>query len=128
MAAAASSGADAPATAAAALPALVSADWLASRLGEVKVLDATWYLPTAGKDAAAEFAAERIPGAQFFDLDRVADASTPLPHMLPPAPAFAAAADALGIANDDSVVVYDRVGIFSSPRAWWTWRVLGHPR
>ena len=80
----------------------------------------------AGKDAAGEFRAERLPGARFFDLDAVCDKSTDLPHMLPSEAAFAAAADALGVSNDDAVVVYDRLGLFSAPRAWWTWRVFGH--
>ena len=82
----------------------------------------------AGKDAAAEFRAERLPGARFFDLDGVADKSTDLPHMLPSEAQFAAAADALGVSKEDAVVVYDRQGLFSAPRAWWTWRVLGHER
>jgi len=82
----------------------------------------------AGRDAAKEFAAERIQGAQFWDIDGVCDPSSDLPHMLPTEAAFAAAADALGISNDDSVVVYDGMGMFAAPRAWWTWRVFGHDR
>jgi hypothetical protein len=81
--------------------------------------------PRAARDRFAEFKAERIPGARFWDIDGVADAATDLPHMLPPDAAFAAAADALGISNDDTVVVYDCMGLFSAPRAWWTWKVRG---
>jgi thiosulfate/3-mercaptopyruvate sulfurtransferase len=122
MAPSASSG-----PASAAIPALVDAAWLHPRLGTVKLLDATWYMPgRAGKSPAEEYAESRIPGAQFFDLDGVCDRTSNLPHMLPSAHAFAAAADALGISNDDIVVVYDRMGIFSAPRAWWTWHVMGH--
>jgi thiosulfate/3-mercaptopyruvate sulfurtransferase len=62
------------------------------------------------------------------DLDRIADPSSSLPHMLPSERQFAAAADALGITPDDALVVYDNAGIFSSARVWWTWRVFGHPR
>ena len=76
----------------------------------------------------AEFQAGRIPGAQFFDLDQISDPATTLPHMLPSEAAFAAAAVVLGISGDDAVVVYDHLGAFSAPRAWWTWRVFGHPR
>ena len=109
-------------------PSLVSAAWLQQNLGAVRLLDASWYMPGAKeKDAAlADFRAERIPGSRFFDLDRIADLSVDLPHMLPSEAQFAAAADALGISNGDAVVVYDRAGIFSAPRAWWTWHVFGH--
>jgi thiosulfate/3-mercaptopyruvate sulfurtransferase len=82
----------------------------------------------SGRNAQAEFAAARIPGAQFWDIDGVCDPCTDLPHMLPSEAAFAAAADALGISNDDAVVVYDGMGMFAAPRAWWTWRVFGHNR
>jgi 3-mercaptopyruvate sulfurtransferase SseA len=82
----------------------------------------------AGRDAVKEFAAERIQGAEFWDIDGVCDPTTNLPHMLPSEEAFAAAADALGITNDDAVVVYDCMGMFAAPRAWWTWRVFGHDR
>lgn len=85
-------------------------------------------LTHAGRDAVAEFSAERILGAQFWDIDGVCDPASSLPHMLPNEEAFAAAADALGISNDDAVVVYDGMGMFAAPRAWWTWRVYGHDR
>ena len=108
-------------------PSLVSAEWLKERLSEVKVLDATWYLPHMQKDPIDEFIRlGRIPGAQFFDLDGVCQPDTDLPHMLPTEAGFAAAADALGISPTDTIVLYDRQGIFSAPRAWWTWKVLGH--
>lgn len=81
-----------------------------------------------GRDARQEFVSARIPGAQFWDIDGVCDPATDLPHMLPSEAAFAAAADALGISNDDAVVVYDGMGMFAAPRAWWTWRVFGHDR
>jgi thiosulfate/3-mercaptopyruvate sulfurtransferase len=61
-------------------------------------------------------------------VERIADPASDLPHMLPSERQFAAAADALGISNDDSLVVYDGSGIFSAARAWWTWRVFGHHR
>ena len=91
-----------------------------------KLLDATYYLPTEGKDAKALFAAAHIPGARFFDLDAVADHATGLPHMLPSPHEFAAAMEALGISSTDHVVVYDQRGIFSAPRLWWMLRVFGH--
>ncbi|HEU4588960.1 MAG TPA: 3-mercaptopyruvate sulfurtransferase [Gemmatimonadales bacterium] len=114
-----------------ALPPVVSTDWLADRLGQpsLKVVDGSWYLPTSGRDAAAEFAAGHIPGAVFFDVDASSDRQSPLPHMLPPAAEFAARMSALGLDDDATIVVYDGSGVnLSAPRVWWTFRVFGHPR
>ena len=107
---------------------LISTEALATRLGEPghKVLDGSWHLPAAGRNARAEFEAGRIPGAVFFDIDQVSDASTGLPHMLPSPEAFAGAVGALGISADDAVVVYDAAGLFSAPRVWWMLRAMGH--
>jgi thiosulfate/3-mercaptopyruvate sulfurtransferase len=114
-----------------ALPALVSTAWLARRLGTpgLRVLDASWYLPSAGRDAAAEYAAGHVPGAVFFDLDATSDQATPLPHMLPPAEQFARQMSALGLDDGDDLVVYDGSGAnISAARAWWTFRAFGHDR
>jgi len=81
-----------------------------------------------GKDPYEEFRGSRIPGSRFFDLDRISAPDTDLPHMLPSPAAFGAAADALDIANESDVVVYDRSGCFSAPRVWWTFRAFGHNR
>lgn len=107
---------------------LVSAGWLADRLRapKLKVVDASWHMPATGRDARAEYGAAHIPGAAFFDIDAVCDRTSPLPHMLPGAPAFADAVGGLGISEDDQVVVYDTAGIFSAPRAWWMFRAMGH--
>ena len=107
---------------------LVDGAWIEPRLEApgVRVLDASWYLPDAGRNPQAEFAAAHVPGAQRFDIDRIADRLTPLPHMLPGADAFAAAVGAMGIGNDDRVVVYDGAGLMSAARAWWMFRVFGH--
>jgi hypothetical protein len=107
-----------------AAPPLVSPAALAAALAArtpVAILDASWFLPTAGRDPRTEFAkGPRIPGARFFDIDGVADASIPLPHMLPPPPVLREAARALGIDARTPVVVYDSAGLFSAARAWWT--------
>lgn len=106
---------------------LVSPDWLKSALDDpaVVVLDATYHLPTTGRDARAEFEAERIPGARFFDVDGIKDSGNPLPHMAPDAETFRAAATALGIGRDSTVVCYDSYGLFSAARAWWMFRLFG---
>lgn len=107
---------------------LFASDELATRLGDphLRLLDCTWNLD--GSDAKAPFEATRIPGARFFDIDAIADTTSPLPHMLPSPQAFAEAVGVMGIGNDDLVVVYDQAGVRSSPRAWWTFRVFGHDR
>ncbi|SDZ82806.1 3-mercaptopyruvate sulfurtransferase [Rubrimonas cliftonensis] len=107
---------------------LVTTQWLADHLGapDLRVLDASWHLPTAGRDPRAEFAEAHIPGAQFFDIDDISDAGSPLPHMLPPAEKFISRVRRLGVGDGHRVVVYDSVGMLSAPRAWWMFRVFGH--
>ena len=107
---------------------VVSAEWLKANIGrpDVVVLDCSWYLPAMERDPRAEHEAKRVPGARFFDVDGVSDPSSPLPHMLPDAGAFAAACDAVGVANGDQVVVYDGAGLFSAARGWWMFKVFGH--
>jgi thiosulfate/3-mercaptopyruvate sulfurtransferase len=113
------------------LPVLVSTESLGRRLGRpgLRVLDASWYLPTAGREPRTEYAAAHIPGALYFDLDAVSDQASPLPHMLPEAAVFARAMSALGLNDGDDLVVYDGSGTnISAARAWWTFRVFGHLR
>src|SRR5712692_4928897 len=104
---------------------LVSTEWLAQRLAEVVVVDGSFYLPALKRDAAAEYLAGHIPGAARFDIDAIADHSSPLPHMLPAPDAFAAAVGALGIGDEDTIVVYDGLGLYGAARVWWTLRVFG---
>lgn len=107
---------------------LVAPAWLADRLDapDVRVLDATWFLPGDPRDAKALYAERRIPGAAFFDIDDIADADTDLPHMLPSPEKFASRVRKLGIGDGARVVVYDNQGLFSAARVWWTFRVMGH--
>jgi thiosulfate/3-mercaptopyruvate sulfurtransferase len=108
-------------------PWLVSTDWLAGRLGatDLVIVDGSAYLPAHNRNAAAEYLAGHIPGAVRFDVDAVADHSTPLPHMLPDSEEFARDVGALGIGDGDTIVVYDGLGLFAAPRVWWTFRVFG---
>lgn len=108
---------------------LVTADWLAARLGEpdLVVLDASWYLPQQQRDPRDEFLAGHIPGARWFDLDAASDPDTDLPHMLPPPAHFQATMEALGVGSTSRVVVYDGSGMqMSAPRLWWMLRAFGH--
>jgi thiosulfate/3-mercaptopyruvate sulfurtransferase len=108
--------------------ALIATEWLGEHLGapHVKILDASWYLPQAGRDASAEYRAAHIPGAAFFDLDAISQSASDLPHMLPAPHAFARAMEALGVGDADFVVVYDGAGLYSAPRALWMLRAMGH--
>ncbi len=106
---------------------LVSTDWLAENLDTVKIIDASWRMPGVG-DARDDYDKRHIPGAVFFDIDAIAEKSTDLPHMLPAPETFAAAVGAMGISENDAVVVYDDQGLFSAPRVWWTFRAMGHER
>jgi thiosulfate/3-mercaptopyruvate sulfurtransferase len=113
------------------MPDLVSSAWLRERIGapdsaHIRLLDATYYLPNEAKDAAALFQAAHLPGARFFDIDKVTDAASSLPHMLPTPESFAAAVAALGVGETDHVIVYDQRGLFSAARLWWMFRVFGH--
>jgi thiosulfate/3-mercaptopyruvate sulfurtransferase len=106
---------------------LVSPDWLHDRLTapDVVILDASWYLPAAGRDPEAEFRAAHIPGARRFDLDAMSDTESNLPHMLPRPEVFAARMRALGVGDGQQIVVYDGMGLFSAPRVWWMLKAFG---
>jgi thiosulfate/3-mercaptopyruvate sulfurtransferase len=113
------------------IPPLVSTEWLAERLGRpgLAVVDGSMYLPNSGRDAAAEHRAEHIPGAVFFDVDATSDPRSGLPHMLPSPDQFAQRMAALGLSDEDAIVVYDGSGAnLSAARVWWMFRVAGHPR
>ena len=107
---------------------LISTQALANRLGatDLKLIDASWWLD--GRDARADFEAERLPGAVFFDLEAISDPVSPYPHMLPTPQAFAEAMSALGLSEGDDIVVYDAQGLFSAARVWWMLRTMGAKR
>jgi thiosulfate/3-mercaptopyruvate sulfurtransferase len=106
---------------------VVSADWVEKQLGapEFRVVDASWYLPAQNRNGALEYSAGHIPGAVFFDQDVIADHSSSLPHTLPSPEFFAIEVGKLGISETDTIVVYDGPGIFTAPRVWWMFRIMG---
>ena len=106
---------------------LVTTEWLAAELGapDLRILDATTFLPGTGRDARAEFEAAHIPGALFFDIEAVSDPASPLPHTWPPAFLFASRMRALGLDNHDRIVVCDNSPIHTSARAWYMLRSFG---
>ncbi|NKB49794.1 MAG: 3-mercaptopyruvate sulfurtransferase [Alphaproteobacteria bacterium] len=108
--------------------ALVDTAWVADHLDDpaVYIVDGSWHLPPTGRNGEDEYGEAHIPGAVYFDIDAISDPDSALPHMMPTAEAFAAAVSAMGIANDQRVVVYDSDGLFSAPRVWWMFRAMGH--
>lgn len=106
---------------------LVSTDWLAAHMKDpdLRILDASWYLPDAGRDPKAEYDAGHIPGARFFDIDEITDSRSTLPHMAPPPEKFISRMRAMGVGDGHQVVVYDGSGLFSAARVWWTFRLMG---
>ena len=106
---------------------LVSTEWLGRHLADpdLRILDASWYLPDAGRDARAEYQAAHIPGARFFDIDEISDHRSALPHMAPPPEKFISRMRAMGVGDGHQVVIYDGSGLFSAARVWWMFRLMG---
>ncbi len=106
---------------------LVETEWLAQHLNapDLFILDASWHLPTANRNAHEEYLSEHIPGAFFFDIDEIADTDRDLPHMLPSATKFSSRMRRMGLGDGMRIVVYDTSDLFSAARVWWTFRVMG---
>ncbi|WP_204112947.1 3-mercaptopyruvate sulfurtransferase [Shimia biformata] len=106
---------------------LVSTEWLAQHLKDpdLRIIDASWYLPGDGRDPKAEYDSAHIPGARFFDIDEIADLRSDLPHMVPPVEKFMSRMRAMGVGDGHQVVVYDGAGLFSAARVWWLFRLMG---
>ncbi|MGH6719526.1 MAG: 3-mercaptopyruvate sulfurtransferase [Alphaproteobacteria bacterium] len=108
--------------------ALVSTAWLADHLGapDLRVVDASWYLPAERRDPRAEYRAAHIPGAVYFDIDDIADTDSPYPHMLPTPQKFAARVRKLGLGDGIRIVAYDGGNMMAACRVWWMFRAFGH--
>lgn len=108
---------------------LASTEWLAERLGtaEIRVFDATMYLPGDGRDAQEIYGRKHIPGAQFFDINDLSNEQSSLPHMLPSVEKFILRMRRMGLGDAHRVIIYDQLGIYSAARVWWTFRAFGHP-
>ena len=106
---------------------LVSTDWLAAHMKDpdLRILDATYFMPGDPRDAKAGYAAAHIPGARFFDIDDISDHRSDLPHMAPPVEKFMSRMRAMGVGDGHQVVVYDAEGLFSAARVWWLFRLMG---
>jgi len=108
--------------------ALVSTDWLAAHMNapDVRIVDGSFFLPAQKRDPRAEYAQKHIPGAVFFDIDEIADTSSPLPHMLPSPEKFSARVRKLGLGDGNRIVVYDTSPMTGACRVWWMFRAMGH--
>ena len=106
---------------------LVSTEWLEAHLKDpdLRIFDASWFMPSSGQDAKANYNAAHIPGARFFDVDEISDQRSDMPHMAPPVEKFISRMRAMGVGDGHQVVVYDQAGIFSAPRVWWLFRLMG---
>lgn len=106
---------------------LVSTAWLEAHLKDpdLRVIDASWYLPAMNRNPQAEYQAAHIPGARFFDIDEISDARSDLPHMAPPVEKFMSRLRAMGVGDGHQMVVYDGAGMFSAARVWWLFRLMG---
>ncbi|MFV1874546.1 3-mercaptopyruvate sulfurtransferase [Nioella sp.] len=106
---------------------LVSTQWLADHMKDpdLRIIDASYYLPDMGRNAKAEYDAAHIPGARFFDIDDISDSVSDLPHMAPPPEKFMSRMRAMGVGDGHQVVVYDGNGLFSAARVWWLFRLMG---
>jgi thiosulfate/3-mercaptopyruvate sulfurtransferase len=107
---------------------LIAIDWLETHINHpnLVILDASWHMPSVNRDGKLEWFNERIPGARFFDFNReICDNHSELPHMMPDESDFQHSVQNLGINQDSIIVVYDTIGIFSSPRVWWMFKAMG---
>ncbi len=107
---------------------LVSTDWLLENINDphLRIVDASWYLPTFERDPRAEYADAHIPSAVFFDIDEIADLDNPLPHMLPSPEKFSLRVRKLGLGDGTRIVIYDGSGLSSAARVWWMFKTFGH--
>jgi len=108
---------------------LVSTGWLAAHMKDpdLRILDATWFMPDEGRNGRAEYEQAHIPGARFFDIDEISDLRSDLPHMAPPVEKFMSRMRDMGVGDGHQVVVYDTQGLFSAARVWWLFRLMGQP-
>ncbi len=106
---------------------LVSVDWLSENLNTLNLVILDVSIESNVANIKVEFPGIQIIGARYFDLKgSFSDLENPLPNTLPHPEAFALACRKLGINNNSTIVVYDNIGIYASPRVWWMFKSMGH--
>ncbi len=105
----------------------ITPKYLANHLNDedIKIIDASWYLPNMARNAHKEYLQKHIPNAVYFNLDKIADRTSNLPHMIASEEQFSRQVGEMGISHKNRIVIYDNVGIFSSARVWWNFRIMG---
>ncbi len=105
----------------------ITPKYLANHLSDedIKIIDASWYLPNIGRNAQEEYLHKHIPNAVYFNLDKIADRTSNLPHMIASEEQFSRQIGEMGISHTDRIVIYDNVGVFSSARVWWNFKIMG---
>ncbi|WOC16628.1 3-mercaptopyruvate sulfurtransferase [Pseudochrobactrum sp. MP213Fo] len=105
----------------------VTPQWLKENLSQtnLKIVDGSWYMPAAKRNCGEEFEKVHIPGAVFFDQDKIVDPVSAFPHAVPSPDVFAKAVGKLGIAVDDEIVIYETGDLFAAPRVWWLFHIMG---
>ena len=86
---------------------LVSTGWLSYNLKNpnIRIIDASWYLPSMNRDGKAEYKTSHIPGARFFDIDEICDLRVKLPHMAPTPEKFVSRMRGMGIGDGHQIII-----------------------
>ena len=105
---------------------LVSTEWLQENLDNVRILDATWHMPSCEKNAEKEFLKGHIKNSFFFDLDKYSKQNSSLPHMLPNIDSWEETISKFGIKNSDHIIIYDNSDVISSCRIWYNFLYFNH--
>lgn len=106
---------------------LVSVSWLSQNLNAPNLVVLDVSLESNIANIKVEFPGIQIKGARYFDLKRnFSDLESRLPNTLPNPKYFSLACRNLGINNNSTIVVYDNIGIYASPRVWWMFKSMGH--
>ncbi len=106
---------------------LVSVSWLSQNLNAPNLVVLNVSLESNIANIKVEFPGIQIKGARYFDLKRnFSDLESRLPNTLPNPKYFSLACRNLGINNNSTIVVYDNIGIYASPRVWWMFKSMGH--
>lgn len=106
---------------------LVSAQWLADEMcaSDLRIVDASYHLPAAGRNAMADYEHGHIPGAVFMNLAELVDASSPVENTLPSPAKFASRMQSLGLGDGSRIVLYDDSAVKTAARAWFMLKLFG---
>ena len=107
---------------------LVSTNWVEKNIKNLKIIDCSWHMPSVERDGHKEYLESHIENAKFFDLDKNSDQKTNLPHMTPSKKTFQKSMRSFGVNDDSIIIIYDTLGIYSSPRVWWLFKYFGHEK